>query len=421
MSHRKGAALLAASALLACAGLVRAAEPQAAEAASVSGLSLDRPVHLADTGPADTSLMGVADKLGVGKPLNDFGLVIGGYVEGSVSYNFRNTKVNTGHVFDFEAQDPTLNQAVVYIDKAIDFKKKEFQIGGHVEMMYGADARLIHANGVMDRPTLGSGPNNQFDPTQFYLDVFLPVGNGLNIRAGKFVTLLGQEVINPTGNALYSHSYLFGFAIPFTQTGVYGTYAVTDAVTIDLGASRGWEQGFKDNNGDAIDIFGRVSWLINEKSATKLLVTGIGGPERAGNTDDYRYVLDVIFTTKLSDQLALTINGDWGYEDGAALDGSSAQWYGVAGYLAYSFNDNLALNVRGEWFEDPDGARGLGTLGSVYEVTVGLDIKPLASNKNFASLHIRPEIRWDYANDPFFAGGSKHDQWTAAVDAVFGF
>jgi hypothetical protein len=421
MSHRKGAALLAASALLACAGLVRAAEPQAAEAASVSGLSLSNPVHLADTGPADTSLMGVADKLGVGKPLNDYGLKIGGYVEASVSYNFRNTKINQGHVFDFEAQDPTLNQAVVYIDKTVDMKKKEFQIGGHVEMMYGADARLIHANGVMDSPSLGSGPNNQFDPTQFYIDLFLPVGNGLTIRAGKFVTLFGQEVINPTGNALYSHSYLFGFAIPFTHTGAYGTYAISDAVTIDLGASRGWEQGFKDNNGDSIDIFGRVTWSIDEKRGTKLYVTGIGGPERAGNSDDYRYVMDVIFTTKLSDQLVLTVNGDWGYEDGAATDGSSAQWYGVAGYLSYNFNDNLALNVRGEWFEDPDGARGLGTLGSVYEVTVGLDIKPLVSNKNFASLHIRPEIRYDYANDPFFAGGSKHDQWTAAVDAVFGF
>jgi len=68
MSHRKGAALLAASALLACAGLVRAAEPQAANAASASGLSLDKPALLADTGPADSSLMGVADKLGVGKP-----------------------------------------------------------------------------------------------------------------------------------------------------------------------------------------------------------------------------------------------------------------------------------------------------------------------------------------------------------------
>ncbi|HEY7034372.1 MAG TPA: outer membrane beta-barrel protein, partial [Thermomicrobiales bacterium] len=305
--------------------------------------------------------------------------------------------------------------------KTIDFKKKEFQIGGHVEMMYGADARLIHANGIFDHYGVGDGPNNQFDPTQFYIDLFLPVGNGLNIRAGKFVTLLGQEVINPTGNLFYSHSYLFNFAIPFTHMGAYGTYAINDAFTVDFGFSRGWEQGFEDNNGDAIDIFGRVSWNINEKSGTKLLVTGIGGPERAGNSDDYRYVLDVIFTHNLSDQLTLTINGDWGFEQNAGTNGDDANWYGVASYLSYKVNDMFSLNARGEWFEDADGARGLGVTGSVWEATLGVDIHPLSSNRTWASLRVRPELRYDYSNDPLFAGGAKHDQWTFGVDAIFGF
>lgn len=412
MSHRKGAALLAACSLLACSNLVSAAEPQQ-QPTEV------RPKYLADTGPADTSLMGVANKLGVGKPLNDFGLTIGGYVQAGVTYNARNTDVNTGRVFDFEAQDPTLHQAVVYIDKAIDFKRKEFQLGGHIEMMWGADARLIHANGIFDHYGIADGPENQWDPTQFYADIFLPIGNGLNIRAGKFVTLLGQEVINPTGNALYSRSFLFGYAIPFTHLGVYGTYAFTDTMTVDLGVSRGWEQGFEDNN-NAIDVFGRVSLLLNEKSQTKLLITGIGGPERADETGDYRYVLDVILTTKLSDQLTLTVNGDWGYENNAAADGGAAQWFGVAGYLGYAINDMLTVNFRGEWFDDNDGARGLGT--TVWEATLGLDIRPFASNPNLATLRIRPEVRWDYANDGIFgADGDKNSQFTAAVDVIFGF
>jgi hypothetical protein len=422
MSHRKGAALLAASAFLACAGLVRAAEPLAAPVAPVSGLSLDRPVYLDDTAPVDTSLMGLANKLGVDKSLSNYGLTIGGYVEASTSYNFRNTRFNTGHVFDFENEDPTLNQLVVFIDKPVDKTSKSFNMGGRIEMMYGADARLIHANGVFDHYGVGDGPNNQFDPTQFYVDLFLPVGNGLTIRAGKFVTLLGQEVINPTGNALYSHSYLFGYAIPFTHMGAYGTYTVNDAWTFDLGVSRGWEQGFEDNNHDSIDVFGRATWTINARTGTKLFVTGIGGPEQAGNSGDYRYLLDVIFTTAIGDNLTATVNGDWGYENHAANDGGAAQWYGVAGYLGYSLvKDVCTLNIRGEWFDDADGARGLGTLGSVYEATVGLDIKPLSSNRNFASLHIRPELRYDYSAGSFFAGGTKHDQWTAAVDVVFGF
>ena len=299
--------------------------------------------------------MGLANKLGIDKTLTSNGLTIGGYVEASTSYNFRNTRFNTGHVFDFENQDPTLNQLVLFIDKQVDTKSKSFNMGGHVEMMYGADARLIHANGVFDHYGVGDGPNNQFDPTQFYLDFFIPVGNGLTIRAGKFVTLLGQEVINPMGNALYSHSYLFGFAIPFTHMGVYGTYSVNDAWTFDLGVSRGWEQGFEDNNHDSIDVFGRATWTINAKSSTKLFITGIGGPEQAGDSGDYRYVLDVIFTTKIGDNLTATLNGDWGYEGHAGNDGGvAAQWYGVAGYLGYAINDMCTLNFRGEWFDDAD-------------------------------------------------------------------
>src|SRR4051812_44613628 len=74
MYHCKGAALLAASALFAFAGLVRAAEPQAPTAPDF-GLSLvDKPVYLDDTAPADTSLMGLANRAGVDKTLTNYGL-----------------------------------------------------------------------------------------------------------------------------------------------------------------------------------------------------------------------------------------------------------------------------------------------------------------------------------------------------------
>ena len=33
------------------------------------------------------------------------------------------------------------------------------------------------------------------DPTQYYLTYTLPVGSGISLQAGRFVTLLGEEVI----------------------------------------------------------------------------------------------------------------------------------------------------------------------------------------------------------------------------------
>src|SRR5439155_811169 len=69
---------------------------------------------------------------------------------------------------------------------------QNFDIGGRVEMMYGGDARFIHANGLFDNhdddPTgrIVPGPRAQFDLTQAYADINLPVGNGIRVRAGKF-------------------------------------------------------------------------------------------------------------------------------------------------------------------------------------------------------------------------------------------
>ena len=241
MSHRNGAAVLAASALLACAGLVRAAEPQqlSPSRAASAGLTLDTPVYLqaSQQKPADTSLMGLADKVGL--DVAGTGFTIGGWVEGSWTYNFDTPAggINVGRSFaDFEDQDPTLNQIVLFVDRAVDTKK--FDIGGRVEFMWGADARGIHSNGLFDHYGFNDGPNNQFDLTQAYVD--LSLGGGLKIRAGKFVTTVGYEYINPNQNALFSRSFLFNFAIPFTHTGVLAFYDVNDKFQVYGGITRGW-------------------------------------------------------------------------------------------------------------------------------------------------------------------------------------
>lgn len=418
MSHRKGAALLAASAFLACAGLVRAAAPQAVaapvRAPAAPGLTLEQPVYLqaSQQKPADTSLMGLADKVGL--ELGDTGFTIGGWAQASWTYNFDDPAgdVNVGRSFDFENQDPTLNQIVLFVDKGVDTSK--FDVGGRVEFMWGADARLIHANGLFDHYGVNDGPENQFDLTQAYVDFGL--GNGLKVRAGKFVTTIGYEYINPNMNALYSRSFLFSFAIPFTHTGVLAYYDVDDRFQVYGGITRGWEQSLEDNN-DVIDGLAGLSYKFND--ATSLLVNASAGPQRADSNSDYRYLLDATFATKLNDQLSFAVNADYGWEENGGGDGDDAAWYGAAAYVSYTVNDVAGLNLRGEYFNDDDNARGLGT--SVYAVTLGLDLKPLASDRNFSTLRVRPEVRWDFANDDVFDGGGEDNQLTFGVDAIIGF
>jgi hypothetical protein len=380
------------------------------------------PVYMDDTPapPPPKPLAGELDKLGI----KTGPFAVYGFVEGSYTASFANAPNNilTGRVFEFDDNESMLlNQADLTIEKTVDAsaaaKAGKIDVGGRVETIYGSDARYIHSNGMnfygSAAPQLS--PENQFDVVQAYADVALPVGTGLTIRAGKFVTLLGYETINPTTNSLYSHSYMFGYAIPFTNTGVLGMYNINDKLSVTGGITRGWDQSLKDNNGQ-VDYTGQVKYVFNEKLTGYM--NAITGPEEAtGNA--WRTVFDWIAVYTASEHLSLAGNVDLGIEPFGGPTGQSAQWYGTALYGGYKINDYFTPNIRGEWFADPQGARGLG--GNLYEVTFGVTIHPMPASTIGSNLVVRPELRYDYSDEGIFDGGTQNDQWTVAVDAFFTF
>jgi hypothetical protein len=340
------------------------------------------------------------------------GIAVYGFVEGSFTYAASNPPDDfiTGRVFDFESDQLTLNQIDLTVEKVAATDK--FDVGFKIEGIYGSDARLIHSNGLnFYSSTLDLSPENQFDLVQAYVDVGL--GNGWLVRGGKMVTHMGFETINPTTNPLYSHTYLFGFAIPFTHTGVMVFKTVNDQLTLMGGISRGWDQALEDNN-DSIDYMGQVKYVFNDKTTAYLNV--ITGPEQDDNNSDYRTVIDGILTYAATDKCSLTLNGDYGFEP---IGDDDASWYGLAIYSGYKFCDEATLNVRAEWFNDEDGARGIGD--TVYEGTLGVAIKPWAHDDLGSNFVIRPELRIDYSENGIFDGGTDYYQFTAAVDAIFSF
>jgi hypothetical protein len=385
-----------------------------------------RPADRLPTPPAAVTatprrpIMEALDQMGVAKTLDEWHLAIGGRVEGSWTWNFADpdapNDVNPGRAFDFEHNDPTLNQLALFVERKVDPAQKTFDVGGRAEAIWGADSGLIHANGLTDWYDGPRDPENQLDLTQLYVDIAVPVGNGLLVRVGKFVTLISQEVIDPEGNSLYSHSFLFTFSAPFTQTGILASYNLTDDWSITAGITRGWDQAFEDNN-DAIDFLGQVKWAASKDTTAILNISA--GPQRVDNDDDWRWLLDLVLSHTMSDQLSLAVNADIGWEEDAALDGDTGVWWGIAGYAGYKLSDNFALNGRAEWFDDSDGAR-TGIDISLFEVTVGLNIKPLPKDRWGQYLQIRPEIRWDIADDDVFDGFTEDNQFTFGVDVIYG-
>jgi hypothetical protein len=384
------------------------------------------PAEAPPAGPVDDSkdpaIMYGLDKAGVGHWLKDHGYNITGFVDVGYLYDLTvptNAAPHRSAPPDFilfpgdYKNEIMLNQLDLSFSKVADTSKWDF--GFMVEGMYGRDAVYTHSDGILDNVNKrgGTSPDDDLDLVQAYVTFAIPLGNGITIEAGKFVTPLGNEVINPTGNALYTHSYIFSYAIPFTQTGVTGAYKICDTLTAMVGFTRGWNQSTYDNN-TAIDFLGQVIWTPSSKLS--VTVNFSEGPQSTGNDGDYWTVPEAVIAYQVSDQLKVA--ADLIYGDASSI----AQWFGAAGYASYTLDKFATLNLRAEFYHDGRGfTTGVGVTDTNYEEgTLGVAITPLPDTPIVNSLTLRPEVRLDTADRGVY-DGRKFTQLTAALDAYWKF
>jgi predicted porin len=281
----------------------------------------------------------------------------GGHAAVSYNYNFNDprSRNNVFRVFDDKANQFDINQAELWIEKPIS---TESPIGFGLDFVIGRDAKKIHSLGLGinsgDDPT----KSDVFDLTQAYVTYKAPIGKGLDLKAGKFVTLHGAEVIRRTGNFNISRSLAFGFAIPFTHTGIMATYPFTDWLTVTAGIVNGWDNT-DDNNNDK--SFHGMATITPMKDLT-VIIGGTWGPEARFAGDDAngpkRGLLDLVATYKPIPPLTLTVNYDYGTQDEAFGAGTpTATWHAIAGYAQYDLTDKLSVGIRGEYFRDEEGFR----------------------------------------------------------------
>jgi len=250
----------------------------------------------------------------------------------------------------------------------------ESPIGFGLDFTIGSDAKKIHSLGLGINS--GENPNDTdvFDLTQAYVTYKAPIGKGLDLKAGKFVTLHGAEVIRRTGNFNVSRSIQFGNAIPFTHTGITAAYPFTDWLTVSAGIVNGWDNSDDNNNGKSLHGMATLTPL---KDLT-LIFSGTWGAELDNRNGPKRGLFDFVATYKPIPPLTLTVNYDYGTQDQAPLsDGTvkNATWQAISGYALYDITDKLSVGIRGEYFNDEDGYRlGLdpntGKPIDVWEITL---------------------------------------------------
>lgn len=343
--------------------------------------------------------------------LNSTGLFVGGAVPSRV----------------FDAPDPAagkkvdsfnLNQAAITVSKQ---PKEGF--GGVINLTAGQDANVIASYGAGNAGGAPYANNHDVDVTQAYASY---AGGPLTVIAGKFATLAGAEVITSPSNTNYSRSILFGYAIPFTHTGVRLTYAASDTVSVIAGVNNGWDQVSDSNTDKTIEL----GFTAAPSKMFSLAGAYYGGKELAGGftgdqaTNGNRQLFDLVGTINPMDKLSVVLNYDHGSQDNAALANGSVgtgTWDGLAGYLNYQFSDQWRASLRSEFMNDTDGVRlpYVGTAGQKWkETTLTLAYMPTAS------FELRGEIRGDSSNEAVFLnsdGTAKTDQTSFGLEALYKF
>jgi Putative beta-barrel porin-2, OmpL-like. bbp2 len=369
--------------------------------------------------------------------MKDNSLKVGAWINTGVTYNASSPDSGFNGPVTFGDRDSELqlNQANFFLQRSVATEGDSFDIGGRFDVMFGSDAFFTQAYGVPPSE-LGTGQpldrgswdlnlvNNRFYEVaipQAFLEMYIPVGNGLNVKVGHFYTPIGYETVPAPDNFFYTHSYTMQFGEPFTHTGVMANYTIDDNWAVMGGAvtgsaTGGWDGSWDQQLGNWSGLMG-ATWTSDSK-ATSVNVSGTYGGRSEISSDDWS-MYSVVLKHNITDKAHLMVQHDHGFADGLITSTGIAdtEWYGVNTHFTYDVLDNLAAGVRAEWFRDQNGVRvfssareGVSAPGSFYAVTAGVTWKPVKW------LNVRPNVRYDWADGTRPYGNNKQDQLLFSTD-----
>lgn len=327
---------------------------------------------------------------------------ITGYVDQTYTHNFNRPRdrVNSLRVFDRKDRAYLLNMAQLHVLKD-PTEASRWGFGARLAAGWDADVTSSYWEDNTDKS----------DVIELYGSYLFPIGNGLTVKAGKFATLAGAEVIEQKDSFNISRSYMFGYGLPYTHTGVRAQYKINDMYDVTVGVLRGWDN-FRHDPNDDVTYETRLGVSCSDKLSLAAVL--LYGPE-AAHDDAERGLIDLVATYKFSDKLTGVVETAFAQEENAVNSGS-AKWGGVAGYLKYDCTERLSFAARSEYFRDGDGART-----GVQQTLIGNTLT--AQYKFQENLWGRLEYRNDWSNEDVFtrSDGFSGSQNTVAASVLYTF
>jgi hypothetical protein len=306
---------------------------------------------------------------------------VSGFIDGYYSYNFNKpaNRTNVLRNFDTRNNEFALNLAELAFEKKPD---SDSRVGFRLDLDYGPATDMVHA-------AEPGGKEVYKVVQQAYGSYLAPIGTGLQIDVGKFVTMHGAEVIETKDNWNYSRGLLFAWAIPYYHMGLRAKYTFNSKVNAMAMVVNGWNNVEENNGGKT------YGFMLGLNPTRKLAIVQnyMFGPEQANDDQHKRNLSDTTVTYTVNPKVALMANYDYGFDHLTA--GGRVHWQGIATYLRFSPTKRVSFTPRVEWFDDHDGF-STGTAQRLKEFTATGEYR---FRPNFLT---RFEYRTDWSNQAFF-------------------
>lgn len=338
------------------------------------------------------------------------GLSLSGYAEASYSYSTEPNGADiTGRIFDRMQDQAMLNGLVVVLDKPYD--PARFSAGFHAELLLGQNASVIKSSGF----SLG----DHGDVPHLYgtLNIPTPNGNGVQVKFGRMVTLLGLEVIEDVVNPNWSEGYQFIYVENFTALGLGLEHKFNRYLDAQIRVINGWDV-VQDNNSRK-SFMGRLGVYPDERSSISLV--GYIGPEQVVDSSAERYGLDLVLNRKVGSRSSVWLQADYGQEEANAalpVPDQDAKWWALGAWVTHDFSPAFGLALRGDYLDDRNGARTSGVFGFPLNTGLKVGSGTLTGNiRAWPQVLVRPEVRYDRSDSPAFDGN--RDQTTFSLSAAY--
>jgi hypothetical protein len=346
--------------------------------------------------------------------------------------------------YDFNANVGQLNQAVLYVERIPDTTQQDhLDWGFRVVNLYGTDYREVTMQGIFSKTLTTYNSLYGYTPVNFYFDVYIPwIGQGSNIRVGRYTTLGDIEADLDYQNPFDSHSMYYTYD-PFTQFGVVWSTRLTKNWMVQIGLNAGsdvapWENDAKPT------VTGCVQWTSDSSWDNAYLCAN--GTNNASYGFNNVNLYQFMYYHKITDRLWVATEDYYEYQNNvptlasilganvlnpaqipALIPGANpalclppqtsctAGAYAASLYVMYKLTEKDYVGLRTEGFDDVRGQRtGFATwytettLGWVHWLT--------------PSVELRPEIRYDHSfAAAAYDNGTKKDQFVFATDVLIKF